>query len=579
MSEHKFIKTFTILFIVVTIYPIACSSTSQTAPSIKTRFENLTKKNLPKDKRYKSILVGIVTPFETKILSFGDEASINNQTIFEIGSITKGFLGLALARAVIDHRLHLSNKFTQDTRLKIPQFQDTGISWKDLASHTSGLPRVPDNLQPKDSLQPYINYKRSSLVAFLDSYTLLQAPGLKSEYSNTGAGIVGLGLEKIYAKTLTEIFNQKITQILNMPDTQIFLSPEQQNRITPVYLNGNQRPYWTWRESSVLQGAGALKSTMTDMIKFIKVMMGLENSNFWPTVKLATQTTFTQENSSVGLFWQKLLKENIIWLNGGTLGSSSFIGFDPDKLVGIVVLSNSQLINEKGIDSRLDLAAIETLLDLQKSSVIERPLKILKDYDTEIYNKETNFNKTSPNPKDMSWVKSKLNHMVEMDQVMRSLINKPIELLMTDQEKMYFQKAYNKRFYLMDYQNTQDMKDLLKLYGWFNISQWGVEADRQGWLLVQHADEDPEFQKEVLKKLTSLYKGKETKPSNYAYLWDRVALSKGVLQRYGTQGQCACSGKWEPFPIENEKNVDKLRKEVGFPTMAEYKKKFKEICK
>jgi hypothetical protein len=50
-------------------------------------------------------------------------------------------------------------------------------------------------------------------------------------------------------------------------------------------------------------------------------------------------------------------------------------------------------------------------------------------------------------------------------------------------------------------------------------------------------------------------------------------------QRYGTQGQCVGAGQWEPLPIEDEKNVDKRRKEVGLPTMAEYKQNFKEICK
>lgn len=84
--------------------------------------------------------------------------------------------------------------------------------------------------------------------------------------------------------------------------------------------------------------------------------------------------------------------------------------------------------------------------------------------------------------------------------------------------------------------------------------------------------------------LSKLYKSKETNPANYAYLWDRVAssfndITKRKPQRYGTQGQCVGPGKWEPLPMEDEKNINKRRKEVGLPTREEYKKNFKDICK
>ncbi len=575
--------SFLILFIIVTCQS-ACATSPSKSSSVQAKFESITSNTQPKEKQYKNILVGIVTPFETKILHFGAGETVNEKTVFEIGSITKGFVGLLLAQAVVDGKLNLSSSFNNDTGVYLPQFQKAEISWKNLGSHTSGLPRVPNNLKPKDPLQPYFDYDVNSLTSFLGSFNLVQAPGVKSEYSNSGAGIVGLGLEKVYGKTLTEIFSRTITQNLNMSDTQIFLNSEQQTRITPVYLNGDQVPYWQWQESSVLQGAGALKSTMSDMIKFLKVMMNVEDPKLWPAVKVATKTTFTKGNSAIGLFWQKLVKENIVWHNGGTFGSSSFIGFDPDKLIGVVVLANSQVIDEKGVDPRLDLAAIETILHLQQVVQIDRPLKIIKDYDSDIEARETEFNKMPVDFKNQIWVKAKLKHMFDIDQIMRGLINKPVELSMTDQEKTFFQKSYGKRFYLMDWQNTQDMKQLLSRHGWFKISQWGIEADRQAWLLVQHADNDPEFQREVLQKLNRLYKIKETNPSNYAYLWDRVASSfsdpsKRMPQRYGTQGQCVGAGQWEPLPIEDEKNVDKRRKEVGLPTMAEYKQNFKEICK
>ena len=100
-------------------------------------------------------------------------------------------------------------------------------------------------------------------------------------------------------------------------------------------------------------------------------MMGVEAQSFLPSVKLATQTTFSKGYSSIGLFWNRLNQENIIWHNGGTYGSSSFIGFDPNKLVGIVVLANTQIIDEKGVDPRLDIAAINALIELRDNLSVD----------------------------------------------------------------------------------------------------------------------------------------------------------------------------------------------------------------
>jgi len=83
--------------------------------------------------------------------------------------------------------------------------------------------------------------------------------------------------------------------------------------------------------------------------------------------------------------------------------------------------------------------------------------------------------------------------------------------------------------------------------------------------------------------LEKLYLSKETSPSNYAYLFDRVAASwsdesKRTLQRYGTQGSCTGPGTWEPIAMEEPDHVDERRASVGLMTMAEYLKLFKEIC-
>ena len=98
----------------------------------------------------------------------------------------------------------------------------------------------------------------------------------------------------------------------------------------------------------------------------------------------------------------------------------------------------------------------------------------------------------------------------------------------------------------IDRANTARLKELIKAHGWFTIPKFGKEADKAAWLLVQHADHDVAFQKEVLAILGDLYPKGETDPHNYAYLFDRVAGHTGDKQRFGTQGKCTGPGKWEP---------------------------------
>jgi hypothetical protein len=144
----------------------------------------------------------------------------------------------------------------------------------------------------------------------------------------------------------------------------------------------------------------------------------------------------------------------------------------------------------------------------------------------------------------------------------------------------------------VDRRNTDELKAILDKYEWVRLSQFGADADRDAALLVQHAVSDPDFQVRVLAVLERMWKAGETRPSRYAYLYDRVALVRsyqrinGALvrapagsptapQRYGTQGRCVLS-RWEPFPpLEDPGNVDRLRAEMGLPPLDEYRKSFR----
>ena len=106
--------------------------------------------------------------------------------------------------------------------------------------------------------------------------------------------------------------------------------------------------------------------------------------------------------------------------------------------------------------------------------------------------------------------------------------------------------------------------------GWVRISRDGQAAADAAWLLAQHADRRRDLQKAVLARMEPLLATGDVDGSDYAYLYDRVAVSEGRPQRYGSQGSCHGPGDWRPDPVENPEIVDRLRAEVELPPLAEY---------
>ena len=176
-------------------------------------------------------------------------------------------------------------------------------------------------------------------------------------------------------------------------------------------------------------------------------------------------------------------------------------------------------------------------------------------------------------------VKQILSHLHDLDQFGRSFWNAPHAHGYdgTPAEQTFF-TAFRPRIALLDAENLRTFKSLLDRWGWFDRISWGDAADEQAWLLTQHADEDLPFQKGVLTLLEPLVKTGETNPSNFAYLFDRVAVNDHRLQRFGTQGYCTGPGTWTPRPIEDPAHVDERRKAVGLAPLGDYIASFKNIC-
>ena len=114
--------------------------------------------------------------------------------------------------------------------------------------------------------------------------------------------------------------------------------------------------------------------------------------------------------------------------------------------------------------------------------------------------------------------------------------------------------------------------------GWFTISEYGEDADLAAFLIVQHSDFDREFQRKMLSLLEALLEERETGLRSWAMLHDRLSVSDGLPQRFGTQGRCVDKNVWEPWEIVDRENLDDLRAAHDLMPMNAYQTRLNERC-
>jgi serine-type D-Ala-D-Ala carboxypeptidase/endopeptidase len=295
------------------------------------------------------IVVGVIEPSGRRIVAHGsfangDARPVGADTVYEIGSITKVFTSLLLADAVQRHEVALTDpvaKFLPQT-VKMPE-RGRAITLQDLATHTSALPRLPGNMKPADAANPYADYTVEQLYEFLSSYELPRDIGSQYEYSNLGGGLLGHVLALQAHTDYASLVRDRITGPLGMASTAIALSPDLKKRLA-VGHSPTLQPVPNW-DLPTLAGAGALRSTTTDLLTFLAANLGYTTTPLAPAMKamLDVRRPTGTANLQVALGWHVLTAagREIVWHNGGTAGYRTFIGFDRAARTGVVVLSNA----------------------------------------------------------------------------------------------------------------------------------------------------------------------------------------------------------------------------------------------
>jgi serine-type D-Ala-D-Ala carboxypeptidase/endopeptidase len=331
------------------------------------------------------LILGVIAPDGAPFhVAAGNERAgtpIDDQTLFEIGSITKAFTGILLAEMAARGEVRLDQKVAEllPAGTNVPERNNRAITLADLSTQSSGLPRLPGNMQPANPRNPYADYTPAQMYRFLADHQLRRDPGAQYEYSNLGVGLLGHALALRGETSYEALLRDRVLAPLQMDNTGITLTPAMRARMSEGHDGaGSVVPLW---DLPTLAGAGALRSSLRDMMKLASALVSPPPTAVGRAITQSLAPRFTANSSlSIGLGWHRVVLggDTVVFHNGGTAGFRTFIGMNVRTRTAVVLLTNSSQDNE-------DLARHVLVPTLPLVAVVRRaevtlPRDVLSEY-------------------------------------------------------------------------------------------------------------------------------------------------------------------------------------------------------
>jgi CubicO group peptidase (beta-lactamase class C family) len=299
---------------------------------------------------YNGLAIGMVQGKEQETWFFGNNANAplpDADSAFEIGAATDVFTGILLAQAAIEGKVRLNDPLHGLLPPDFPWADGAlaGSAVVTLATQQSGLPGLPANLFPADAEDPYAGYREGDLLAFLANYrraTPSQTIGYSTiSYSTLNGGLLGMLLGRAYQADFSTLLASKVLVPLGMVHSG-FDDPQ---NLLAGHAFSQTAPHWHY---GVLAGAAGLRSTLNDLMAFVRVNLQPETSPLRGALLLARQSRAQGPAGGVGLGWNvhELPGSDqptwpVVWRASETGGFSTFIGFRTDRQQGLVLLANT----------------------------------------------------------------------------------------------------------------------------------------------------------------------------------------------------------------------------------------------
>lgn len=307
---------------------------------------------IEKQRRATSAVVGVLRPSGRSIVAYQSKRGPHavepgGDTIFEIASLTKVFTALLLADAVTRGGVQLDDPLSAfvPTGVKVPEFSGRAITLVDLATHTSGLPLRPNNLNAApDMPNKYAGYTLEQLYAGLPDYRLAHAPGSQFEYSNLAYALLGDALARQAREPFPDLLHRRITAPLGLSDTRFDDDPAAAARraqghdmdLKLVGPTGN----------GALNPAGGLRSTAHDLLRLLDLFVSGAGPGDLPQaarLMLTLDRPGDGSDTRMTLGWRRTVAhgETYYWSHGSSDGSRTFMGFNPARGVAVVALADA----------------------------------------------------------------------------------------------------------------------------------------------------------------------------------------------------------------------------------------------
>ncbi len=317
--------------------------------ALKTRLDSVVQDAVTpymSNKNVAGLSVGVLQNGKLYTYNFGETKKGSGKiptasTIYEIGSVTKTFTGILLAKAVVQGKVKLDDDIRKYLPGNYPNLAFAGVPVQlvHLSNHSSRLPSQPKiSGTNEDLFSPSIQFTDKMLEDILHTIVLDTLPGTRREYSNFAVGLLGIILEKIYGLEYEALLKKNILRPYAMKQTSIGLSAPDFKTFAQGYdVEGNPAPYWRNR---IAEPDGGIRSTTHDMLLYMKEQLNKKDS----AASLSHKISFGDNKRGTGLNWGiSTTKEGFLrWTHdGGTDGFTSLCLIYPGLNSGIILLTNN----------------------------------------------------------------------------------------------------------------------------------------------------------------------------------------------------------------------------------------------
>ncbi len=296
------------------------------------------------------LVVGVVDADGRRVICRGgagrpDGSPLDGDTLFEIGSTTKAFTGLLLADMAERGEVALHDPVERilPAELRLAQPDGRPITLEALATHTAGLPHDADNYAARDRANPFADYTAPRFYAFLRRWRPGDVAAGLHRYSNVGMGLLGHALALRAGIDFETLVRTRIAAPLGLRSTVVTLSPPLAARFASGHDFDGQPTLHT--DVPVIEGAGALRSTADDLLRFLAAELGLAATPL--AGAMAAQLAARRPTGRADFQFQALgwcvstdPGGEVAWHTGRTTGFRCFLGFDRSRGVGVAVLGN-----------------------------------------------------------------------------------------------------------------------------------------------------------------------------------------------------------------------------------------------